>query len=304
MSSILRYTENNLAAFLHWNDGCNSLNPVALLTIASEEDGECYEAYAKPISTDTKNKDGINEVAAWLIGKSLGLPVAEHAGIINIPSAEVPPYFPATPPSNPDTLSPYRREDGTINFFFTSAIVDEHIPITKITAPKFAKQLAEWGAIDDCIAYDCLISNTDRHLNNILRDGDGKFHLIDHGLCFGSHIAKNNQTKHWTPQTALAATPSTDRTPNKLHLVLRAAHKGLNKNICWTHYERACLFLHNQLSFQLSGTLRSIKNIADEESKVDNANLLRYVIKRYKHKEALLSSVYGCCVIEYPKLLP
>ena len=132
------------------------------------ENGDILKSYIKRFPNN--NYLGIlNEITGYIIAKGCDLPIAQHAGIIQVS----PKFFGDTEVSHDEWC------------FIVSSVPGE-LPVALYNAQMLTECqalmniVAAWSKISETIAFDDWTANEDRHLGNILVAGKDKIFLIDH----------------------------------------------------------------------------------------------------------------------------
>lgn len=156
------------------NDSEGNVCPVLHARFELPEIGK-IDAYAKAL--DLSNLDGrvscLNELTGWLLAKASGLPVAERAFFAWIDAT-------ATPPFAGTGSLPAPSVSGSRLYFCTQEITRSHARGI-VATDQLVDEQACWSSVHAAIAFDEMIANADRHLNNLVRRAPGDFVLIDHG---------------------------------------------------------------------------------------------------------------------------
>ncbi len=131
------------------------------------ENGEVLKSYIKRFPSDSLGI--VNEVTGYIIAKGCDLPVAQHAGLIQVPSK----IFDNSKPSNDEWCFIVSSVPGDLPVTLYQANLIEECQV-------LINLVASWGRISDTIAFDDWTANEDRHLGNFLVAGKDKIFLIDH----------------------------------------------------------------------------------------------------------------------------
>lgn len=233
---------------------------------------QCYvKIYQENDSSGREDKSILNEIVGYIIGKSLGLPVPSEAGIIMIKGSQL--------SSPPDWIS----EDKEImawwvkDMFFPS--LKQYYDFSKlgdhdILLNKLVKELLANDSTSQIIAFDDLIANIDRNIGNILKTKNGKFILIDHGLCL--------TRSDWIASDLKPELPY----PNKI-LELISANLNLQKKHNIIESKR---LLFKQIETAISN-LRELLQCFIEENDIyaiENFIRNRYASDRFERKVGIL----------------
>lgn len=151
------------------------------------------KAYRDFVSIDTpagrerrEDRSLLNEILGYSLAKSCGYAVPDTAGVILLKREQIP------------NVPAWLTEDEWL-CWFTSRVdypdLNLHYSQMRVmfkdAERRVLKELRESGQLADIVAFDDWLQNPDRNLGNLLRTGDGKYVLIDHGRLFGSEL--------WTP---------------------------------------------------------------------------------------------------------
>lgn len=158
-------------------------------------DGKSSKAFIKRFS-NTRKLALANEVTGYVIAKHCGLPVPQHAGLIN-----------TMPQQFGDDTNQYE------NWAFVVSSLDGATPgsfyeVEDIkSCTTLMNLVAGWDKVSDAIAFDDWVANEDRHLGNIMVAGENRIYLFDHSnlpitlnwqasQLDPTHIAKNVLTSN------------------------------------------------------------------------------------------------------------
>lgn len=148
-------------------------------------------AYAKMyLNKDGLSRGLLNEITAFILGRILGAPLAEYAFVCFIPlsklPAPVPPWVKSLLKANKASVYPA---------FCTSKINGGNAKIHLENAGDklFAEDLKKWPDLPLAARFDQHVSNTDRHMGNLIRTGKHEYRLFDHGRLVTTD-------GHWTAQ--------------------------------------------------------------------------------------------------------
>lgn len=168
-------------------------------------DGSVNQAILK----DIPNKEVAKEVAAAILGRALGLEIPKPLIVAvdeNIVSANKAGKIGSTP----------------YHLFYGSVLVGPPTlaQLCSGNAPsKIIRDLIKnWPSAGQCYAFDTWIANVDRHMNNLMFDGDNEVWLIDHGLSFTG--------SGWPNGTSDATNTYTNRMSSWLTPELEASDKA------------------------------------------------------------------------------
>jgi hypothetical protein len=139
------------------------------------------EACAKMYLANTGASRGLlNEISAYILGRALGVPMAEHAFVCMIPLAKL-----KSPPVHHRWIKEELKQNKNADYpaFCTSRITggDAVIEQSRVGPKVFANDLSQWPALSLATRFDQHVTNTDRHLGNLRRVSKHSYRLIDHG---------------------------------------------------------------------------------------------------------------------------
>jgi hypothetical protein len=122
----------------------------------------------------------LNEITGYILGQALNVPMAEHAFVCLIPLNKL-----KRLPSHHGWVSDLLRKNKNAEYpaFCTSKINggDAVIEQSRVGPKLFAEDLRQWPALSLAARFDQHITNTDRHLHNLRREGKNRYRLFDHG---------------------------------------------------------------------------------------------------------------------------
>jgi len=170
--------ESSYLGMLKWRPGSEGLICKTTHTAEIEyRDGNTETSFVKIFASKIEL---FNEVIGYLIAKAIGLPVANEAAVIKIPS---------------ETLKFAELESNTANLYEWAWAVSEVPGVSPKVHFKFRnsigltkaliKDVQKWSDLHGTVAFDDFVFNTDRNLENFLRIGKSKYVLIDHGNLLG-----------------------------------------------------------------------------------------------------------------------
>lgn len=171
------------------------------------EDGQII-AYAKlyPMQNGdgASNRGLLNEIVAFILGRNLGVPLADHAFVCFIPLAKL--HNPV-----PGWVKKLLKDDKQASYpaFCTSRIdgASALIDFQQTGHTSFAQELRRWKALPLATRFDQHITNTDRHLGNLIRTEKFTYRLFDHGRLV-------TQDGHWGAADLQQA--QTQKNPDRL----------------------------------------------------------------------------------------
>jgi hypothetical protein len=132
------------------------------------------------LSNGGSSRGLLNEISSFILGRALGVPMAEHAFVCMIPLAKL-----AKPPSHHGWIGTLLKSNKAAEYpaFCTSRIAggDAVIEQNSVGKKLFAEDLRQWDALPLAARFDQHIFNTDRHLGNLRRTKKHTYALLDHG---------------------------------------------------------------------------------------------------------------------------
>ncbi|WP_296205694.1 hypothetical protein [Psychrobacter sp. UBA3962] len=167
--------------FKGWVTETNNVNPVFVASFAHPLENSLIDMYAKLYSFVGNNRSVFNEILGYLMADALGLPQPKHACIALLPTDKLKNnlYFKLVDPN----LEKEIFSSEVFPVFCTSKINPSQTALQYHgIAQAVAKELAKWPRYSEALALDNTICHIDRHMNNILRTGVNKYHLIDNGI--------------------------------------------------------------------------------------------------------------------------
>lgn len=214
--------KNHFSAFLRWEmpEALNPNREAVCIVQLTEADFGTSPAYAKFYDATKQPKALINECVGYLVAKSWGFEVPEHAAIVFLPLRKL---SLAKGGSSSEWLKKIAKTRETYPAFCSSALIAS--PPALVFNGDFdlvRQDVAMWPHLGAAIALDHVIANTDRHFGNLLRRARGVYSLIDHGRLF------NEYSGNWS----LSDVSSTQKYRNKLaDLMLGTVDKLVDKAI-------------------------------------------------------------------------
>lgn len=179
--------KNSYSGFINWaSKEDQHINAVHIARFNHPDHGKC-EAYAKmfPYENGT-NRGLINEITGYLFAHAIGIPQPEIAFV-----AEIPTWKLTNKPKWLNGIDYYpafctKRMDARAAAF--------RLPDAQI--PSLIASVDRWKHITPTVCMDESVSNTDRHLNNLLKTGKDQYAIID-----TDRIASTIAHPHWTTQS-------------------------------------------------------------------------------------------------------
>lgn len=138
-------------------------------------------AYAKMYpAAGTVSRGLLNEISAYILGRVLGVPMADYAFVCFIPLNKL-----DTPPIRHRWITSMLKENKLADYpaFCTSKIEggDAVINYASVGPKLFAEDLRQWPGLPLAARFDQHITNTDRHLGNLRRVSKHSYRLFDQG---------------------------------------------------------------------------------------------------------------------------
>lgn len=233
------------------------------------EHGAC-EAYVKLFRENT-GKEISNEVTAYLCAHALSVPQPQYAFVANIPLARL--------RNPPRWIAAIAKTQAVLPGFCTTRLDGESaaviVPGSKIQL--IIDEVSKWENIEQAIALDENIAQTDRHLNNLIRLSRKKFALID-----GGRLAAGENGECWS----VTSLQSLQLYRNRLSECIwshRPQQKSIAKMLVLAQYHVASInVVHNELQYWWSQLLEPI------DAKAFND----FLVERSAHIELLLRQRY------------
>ena len=137
-------------------------------------------AYAKMYRATVGGRGLLNEISAFILGRALGAPMADHGFVCMIPLSRL-----SSPPSHHKWIRELLAKNKNADFpaFCTSKMdgSDAVIEYLRAGSKVFSEDIRKWRALPLASRFDQHISNTDRHLGNLRRTAKHTYKLFDHG---------------------------------------------------------------------------------------------------------------------------
>lgn len=133
--------------------------------------------YQKNNDDGSRNRGLLNEIVAFILGRNLGAPLADHAFVCLVPLAKIhepPGWVKGLLRQNKEAVYPAFCSSRIIG---GSAVID----FQKMGHKSFSEELRQWKALPIATRLDQHVTNTDRHLGNLIRTDKCTYRLFDHG---------------------------------------------------------------------------------------------------------------------------
>lgn len=180
-------SEHRYATFVRWLDGeGNGSNEAGreATCIATLKHPDC--ATAKPFyvklypDMSGRSRGLINEVAGYVLADRFGIPQPPRACLLRVPLKKL---DLAALPKRHAWVKALARAVPTYPAFCTEA-VSAQTPWQHYgphAAEAMKADVRAWSDHMKTLAFDDIIANVDRHMNNLLRTGESRYAVIDHG---------------------------------------------------------------------------------------------------------------------------
>lgn len=169
-------------SFKGWITETDNVNPVFVASFTHPLEHTPIDMYAKLYSLQPNNRSIFNEIVGYLMADALNLPQPKYACIALIPTEKL--------KQNIDcnfTDANLEKEIFSNSYYpvFCSSKIDPSETAFQYyggVIETVVSELSKWSDYGKAMAMDNTICHADRHLNNILRTGTNKYHLIDNGI--------------------------------------------------------------------------------------------------------------------------
>jgi len=188
MSNVIQLlAPNDYRNFKCWVTDVDSVNPVFVSSFKHPAERKPIDMYAKIYSLRGTDRSIFNEILGYLMAHALGLPQPRYACIALVPTVKLRQDI-------VDGVLSSNLNDEVFQYdvfpvFCTSKIDKSKTPFQyndlgegEGKAKAVALELAKWTDMGKAVAVDNTIANIDRHLENLVRTGVNKYHLIDNGI--------------------------------------------------------------------------------------------------------------------------
>jgi len=180
-------SENRYGTFLRWLEGSgNGSNEAGreatcIVTLRHPDHGDARPFYVKLYPDLAGQSRGlINEVVGYVLADRFGLPQPPKACLLRVPLKKL---DLASLPKQHSWVKALAKETPTYPAFCTEAVskptpwqhYGEH------AAAAMTADVRAWPEHLKALAFDEIIANVDRHMNNLLRIDESHYALIDHG---------------------------------------------------------------------------------------------------------------------------
>jgi hypothetical protein len=169
-------------AFLRWVGETKNKECVHVAQVHHPRHGGSA-SFVKLYKPDRRGRRGLaNEICGYLVAKACDLPQPPCASVVPVPLDKL-----AGGPEWIGKVIEARKAKGATHFLypgFCTGPLDGQSAFFSLQGknPELLRQeLLKWGDLPRVLAFDDGIANVDRHLNNLVRLGRGKYALIDHG---------------------------------------------------------------------------------------------------------------------------
>ncbi len=182
MSNVIQLLEPNYYRnFKGWVTDVNNVNPVFVSSFKHPLESKPIDMYVKIYSLKGTDRSIFNEILGYLMANALGLPQPKHACIALIPTEKL--LKDMAGGALNSTLNDEVFQHEVFPVFCTSKIDKSKTAFQyNDLVNAIASELAKWPDMGKAVAVDNTIANIDRHVNNLVRTGVNKYHLIDNGI--------------------------------------------------------------------------------------------------------------------------
>lgn len=186
-TTIRLLSEQRFGTFIRWlgnnqqpADECG-LEATCVLTLQHPESTQHKPFYAKFYpDLDRRSRAMANEVAGYILAHRYGLPQPPRACLARIPLNKL---DLKSLPKQHQWLKTVSKNKANYHAFCTEAINAptpwHHYGKAAFEAMK--EDIRRWPDHAKTMAFDDIVANLDRHMNNLLRIGESRYALIDHG---------------------------------------------------------------------------------------------------------------------------
>lgn len=186
-TTIRLLSDKRFGTFIRWlastgqADDEGGLEATCIVTLQHPESSAPKPFYAKFYpDLGTRSRAMANEVAGYVLAHRYGLPQPPRACIARVPLKNL---DMRSLPKRHQWLKETARSRPTYHAFCTEAM-NASTPwhhYGEDAAEAMKADLLQWPDHAKTLAFDDIIANLDRHMNNLLRTGESRYALIDHG---------------------------------------------------------------------------------------------------------------------------
>lgn len=167
--------------FKCWVTDVNNVNPVFVSSFKHPSEVKPIDMYAKIYSLRGTDRSIFNEILGYLMAHALGIPQPKHACIALVPTERLRKDMVGSALNS--SLSDEVFQNEVFPVFCTSKIDKSKTAFQyNDLVEAIASELPKWPDMGKAVAVDNTIANIDRHVNNLVRTGVSKYHLIDNGI--------------------------------------------------------------------------------------------------------------------------
>jgi hypothetical protein len=137
----------------------------------TDESGNKREVYANLYPEGSHPRSLVNEITAYLLASKMNLPTPSKAWIVLAPTASLKKLYPHIQ---------FNNDGGDYPLWCTSKVAGKSAK-TKYTivTQSLRKDLQNWKAMPDVIAFDEWTANIDRNIGNLIRTSKSNYIIID-----------------------------------------------------------------------------------------------------------------------------
>lgn len=262
--------------FKGWVTDVKSVNPVFVSSFKHPLESKPIDMYAKIYSLSGYDRSVFNEILGYLMVQAMGLPQPKHACIALIPTDRLRVDIRSGELSSQLDKEVFQREVFPV--FCTSKIDKSKTAFQYHQCVQaVAAELAKWPYMGSVVAADNTIANIDRHVNNLLRTGINKYHLIDNGILVngnGWQVSDLSLNEHFcNKMLSVSEQCMTDNQYNKI--------KGYAIDACDDHSD-AFNCIYNELTYWVNALYNDKQN--------DYNKFIEFITHRVNNAHGLLTS--------------
>lgn len=262
--------------FKGWVNDVKSANPVFVSSFKHPLEPKPIDMYVKIYSFNGYDRSVFNEILGYLMVQAMGLPQPKYACIALIPTDKLRSDIKSGQLSSQLDKEVFQREVFPV--FCTSKIDKSKTAFQYHQCVQaVASELAKWPYMGNVVAADNTIANIDRHVNNLLRTGVNKYHLIDNGILVnGSGWQTSDLLVNEHFGNKLLSVSEQYMTASQYDKI-----KGYAINACDDHSD-AFNYIHNELVYWINALYNNTQN--------DYNKFMEFITHRVNNAHGLLTS--------------
>jgi len=168
-------------SFKGWVTDVGNINPVFIAGFQHPLESKPIDMYVKLYSLSNNDRSVFNEILGYLMAYALRIPQPKYACIALLPTDMLKRDLGGASLNSSFEQEVFQRE--VFPAFCTSKIDRSQTAFQYHGNIKLViDELAKWSHLGAALAIDNTIAHVDRHMNNLLRTGSKKYHLIDNGI--------------------------------------------------------------------------------------------------------------------------